>query len=405
MNLQRSILPSPAITVWLLLFTLFSSETALSQGSLYRSGDVVRVSSTDTLQRQLFAAGEWVEIAGYLANDIYSVGNSITIEGTIVDDAFLAGETVTMHGVVGDMLVSAAGTLIIDGQTGGDLIAAARTLRLTENGKVGGNLFVAGNEIRMEGSSVAGRTRAAARSIYLDGTFADHVVIYSSDITFGPNYYSAGETKIVSNEPIYRDNLGVIPERLTIEVRRPPFFLVLILQTWFYLSLLVTGIVLLLLFRPVAEEMQRFAKQRFWKNTGIGFLIFLLMPLFLLLMMFPVITIPLAGLLGILYLIVLFVSYLFVATLLGLQFILWFRKVTTPSTYYYGLALGLIIIAIMNNLPVIGVLFSFLLLFFGVGSFSSYLYMRYKQRSDKKDLPYNNGSTDPAIENPDKEKL
>jgi len=157
------------------------------------------------------------------------------------------------------------------------------------------------------------------------------------------------------------------------------------------------------LFRPVAEEMRRFATERFWQNTGAGFLIFLLMPLFLLLMMFPVITIPLAGLLGVLYLIVLFISYLFVAMLLGLQFILWFSKKPTPSNYYYGLALGLIIIAIMNNLPVIGVLFSLLLLFFGVGSFSGYLYVRYKQRNDKEDLSYKNRSTDPASDNPNME--
>lgn len=368
-------------TLLLPLLVIFFADLLQAQ-SIYRSDDVVRITESDTLSRQLIAAGEWVEIDGVLENDLYTAGRQVRVNGLVYDDAFIAGESVTISGTISDMLVTMMESLVLDGTIGGDIFATGRTIRFTENAVVGGNLFLAGKEITIDGSKVAGKTRIAAEQVHLNGRFSGHVHLYSSGVTFGYDYYSAGETKIISSEPVYRDNLGEIPERLTIEVRRPPYLPVLMFQIWFYLSLLLTGTVLLLLFRKTAEDMQRFAAERFWKNTGIGLLLFLLVPFALFLMLIPLITIPLAGLTGILYLIVLFISYLFTAMVLGLQFILWFKKEATPATYYAGLALGLIVIAIMNNLPLLGPLFSMFLLFFGAGTFATYFYMRYKYPAD-----------------------
>jgi cytoskeletal protein CcmA (bactofilin family) len=363
------------------VFLIATGQPLFSQGSIYQTGDVVRIATTDTLYRQLIAAGEWVEIAGVIHNDIFAAASSVSIEGTIGDDAFVAGDNVSIKGTIGDMLVSAAGMFLLDGTVHGDLFTASRNIRFTENSRIHGNIYLAGEQINIDESSiVGGRSRIAAKTVTMDGRFDDHVTIYSNNVTFGAGYFSSGDTKIVSTKTVYRENLGVIPERLIIEVQRPPFFPVLMLQIWYYLGLLVIGFVLLFFFRPVAADLQRFAVERFWKNTGIGVLIFLLVPLALFLLLFPLITIPLSVIIGALYILILFVSYLMVALIIGLQFILWFKKEPQPATWYWALALGLILIAVLNNLPVLGPLFSLFLLFFGVGSFASYLVMRYRQR-------------------------
>ncbi len=358
------------------------SSAVFAQGSVYRAGDMIRIPAPDSLDRQLMAAGEWIDISGVLANDLFAAGSNISIDGTIDDDAFLAGDNISIKGTIRDMLAAAAGNLILDGEIGGDLFAAAQSLHFLGNSRVGGNIYAAGEKIIVDERAVLeGYSRLAAKSIYLDGHFRDHVVIYSNDITFGPGYYSDGDTKIISSQSIYRDNLGVIPERLTIELRQPPILPVIFLQIWFYLGLLVIGCLLLYLFRPVAVDLQRFASERFWKNTGIGVLVILLVPLALFLLLFPIITIPLVLFLGVLYLIVLFLSYLAVALILGVQLMRWFKKEISPAAWYGSLAIGLIIIAILNNLPFLGPVFNLFLLFFGVGSFTSYLAMRYRNRT------------------------
>lgn len=365
---------------WLSFILIAIPSTLTAQGSIYRYGDVVRIDSADTINNQLFAAGEWVEIAGVLNNDLYTAGNTITIEGSIEDDVFLAGNMITVKGSITDMLVAAARNIIIDGQTGGDVIAAGRSIRLTENGTIGGNLFLGAEDIHLKGSIVEGQSRIAANTVHLDGVFGGHVVVYSNDVTFGEQYFNPGETKIVSNKPLFRENLNVIPERLSIEVHRPPYLPVLIIQIWFYLSLLVIGTVLLVLFRETTKDMQRFAVERVWKNSGVGFIIFLVTPLLIFLMLFPIITIPLAGITGILYLLLLLAGYILTSMILGLQVMLWFKSKDKPSIYFYGLTLGLIIMAIINNLPFLGPLFSLFFLFLGIGSITSYIYMSYKEK-------------------------
>ncbi|PWN06538.1 hypothetical protein [Rhodohalobacter mucosus] len=361
----------------LLLFSFFLTDALTAQGSRYEAGDVFRLAESDTASQQLIAAGEWIEIAGVAENDLFAAGSSIAITGLIGDDAFLAGESVNLSGIIGDMLLSASETLVMDGSVRGDVFAAGDELRLTENSVINGKLFIAGNEVQITGATVAGRTRIAANRVRLDGVFRDHVVIYSNDVEFGPDYRPLGDTKVVSTEELYRENMGNIPEQLILDVKRPSALPMLLFQTGLYLSMLVTGVVLIFLFKPVTADLHRFATERFWKNTGIGFLLVILTPLLLTLLLFPVITIPLAILICTLFTVSLYLSYLAVAMMLGLQFIQWFSKKTTELTYYWSLALGLVLIAIINNVPFIGPAFSILLLFFGTGSFWAYAVKRY----------------------------
>lgn len=111
-----------------LFFTVFVLSVLLqdvfAQGSHYRTGDVIRVESPDTLSRQLFAAGDWVEMAGVAENDVYLAGRQVRLEGRVGDDAFLAGNEVTVLGYVADMLVATGSVVHIDSEVGGDLIVA-----------------------------------------------------------------------------------------------------------------------------------------------------------------------------------------------------------------------------------------------------------------------------------------
>jgi hypothetical protein len=233
-----------------------------------------------------------------------------------------------------------------------------------------------------DGEALDGRARLAGNSIILNGRFNRDVIIYSSDVTFGPEYSAAGGTRLVSNRPVYRENLGVIPPDLEIEIRKKSALPAFLFSVWFYLSLLVTGIVLLALFRSTAIEMQQYSAEHFWKNTGIGFLALFLIPLLILLLIIPVLTIPLAVLTGNLFVLALFISYLLVAFILGVQLLYRFKKEPSEISWYLALAIGLILIAVLNNLPFIGWIFSLLLLFFGVGSMTSYAWHKYRAKPE-----------------------
>lgn len=352
----------------------------VAQGSSFKTGDLIRIDHHDTLSTQLISGGEWIEIYGHVQNDVYLAGRNIKMFGSTDDDAFLFGRSVEVSGIISDMLVSAGEIVRVEGNIGGDLFMAGKELRIMESAQITGHTFLAGENIRFDGEVLEGRVRLAGNSITVNGRFNRDVIIYSSDVIFGPEYSAVGGTKLVSKRSVYRENLGVIPPNLEIEIRQPKVLPALMFKVLFYLSLLVTGLVLLLLFRSTSIDMQRFSIDRFWKNTGVGVLTLLLTPFVILLLIIPVITIPLAGLTGLLFGFGLFVSYLLVAFIFGVQFLLWFQKEPSDSSLYLALAIGLLLIAILNNLPFVGWIFSILLLFFGLGSLMSYAWHKYRAK-------------------------
>lgn len=358
----------------LILVILAFHSLALAQGSVYKNGNYVRISDTDSIQTQLLAAGQTVEMFGWLGNDFFSAAELLSIDGYISDDAIVAGRRITIRGTIGDLLLGAAETLIIDGDINGDVFIAGREIRITDKARIRGNAHIAAGAFIFEGGRVDGILRAAGNYLEMNGAIHNKADLYGHRFTFGPDYYAEFGTDITSDEQIHRENLGHIPDNLNITLRKPDIWPVILFKIGLYLALLITGLVLIRIFQQTTIDMYRFSTERIWKNTGVGFLAFLIVPFAILLLLILVLTIPLSLILMLLYALALLVSYLLVAVILGVMSILYFRDEAAASTYYWGLMLGMVYIAILVNLPFVGWLFNALLLFFGLGSLVYYIW-------------------------------
>ena len=346
-----------------------------AQGSMYKSGSLVQVPEADSIHRQLIATGETVEMSGWLGNDFLSAGRFMMLKGIINDDAIIAGQQVIIDGEVGDLLMSAGESIILNGVVKGDAFLGAREIRITESARIEGNALLGAATIIVDGGEVGGWLRAAGDELRLNGEVGEFTELYSDDVTFGNDYRSSFGTSITSDETIYRENLGVVPADLTLNVQEEPVIFIIVTKIIFYLSVLITGLILLRIFQETAIDIHRFATEKFWKNTGVGLITFIGVPFAIVLLLLPVLTIPLSVLLLLVYLLALFTGYLLVALTLGVMSILYFKGEPEISTYYWGLALGMIIIAILTNLPFIGFVLNALLLFFGLGSLSYYVWL------------------------------
>lgn len=348
---------------------------AMAQGSEYKAGDYIRITATDSLQTQLLAAGETVEIFGWLGNDLFSFADFITIDGIIEDDALVAAQNIIIRGTVKDMVAAAGETIIVDSNIEGDLFVAAREVRITDNAQIQGNAYIAAASIIFEGGTFEGILRAAGGSVKMNGTVNNKVIIYSSDVAFGNDYTAEFGTDIYSDETVYRENLGHIPANLSINVEERSVIPLIFFKIGFYISLLITGLVLIRIFQQTTIDIFRFSTEQIAKNTAVGLLTFIIVPVAVLILIVLVLTIPLSVILILTYGLALFISYLLVAMVLGVMSILYFQEETSPSTYYWGLLLGMVYIGILVNLPFIGWLFQVLLLFFGLGSLVYYIWM------------------------------
>lgn len=377
--LNSNLYPDTLKTSAYILFTIIQFLMPLvlnAQGSTYKSETLVQISKEDSLQNQLISAGETVEMSGWLGNDFFSAARFLMLKGSVNDDAILAAQQIIIDGEVGDLLMGAGETIIVNGVIKGDIYLAAREIQITKSARIEGNAALAGPTITIDGAEVNGWLRAAGDELRLNGTVGQFSDLYSNDVTFGEDYQAALGTTISSEETIYRENLGVIPPDLTLTVKEDPVVFTILIKVGFYLSLVITGMILLRVFQKPAIDIHRFATEKFWKNTGVGLITFIGMPIAIFLLMLPVLTMPLSILLLVVYLLALFAGYLLVALTLGVMGILYFKKEEAQtSTYYWGLALGMIIIAILTNLPFIGFILNVILLFFGLGSLTYYLWM------------------------------
>lgn len=356
-----------------LLVILFIGE-ARGQGSMYRSGEFVRISAIDSIQTQVFITGETIEMFGWLGNDLYSASESLIIKGHVMDDAIITGGKLTMRGTIHDLLAAAGETIIIDGLVMGDVFAAGATIRITDNALIKGNVNLAGQHIIIEGGSIEGNLKVAGSEIALNGSVQKKTEIYSYNLNFGPEYNSILGTDLYTNRPVYPENFGNAPGNLNIYENEPDILEILIFKSALYLSLFITGIVLIRIFRKTSRDLYKFSTEQFWKNTGIGFLTFLIYPVVIAILAFLILTIPISLLLLFIYGLLFVIGYLLVALVIGVTSLTLLKKSDDRISYYWGLFIGMILLAIIVNLPFLGWLFHIIFIFFGLGSMVLYVW-------------------------------
>lgn len=346
-----------------------------AQGSTYKLGTTVRINEGDTLSTNVIAAARFVDIFGYLNDDLFSASRDLVINGSIEDDAIVAGENITMRGTIGDMLIAAGETVVIDGEVAGDLFAAGNKVRLSSNARIRGNVGLAGNEVIFEGGTIDGWLRVAGNEITLDGTVRRFVELYGNSFIFGDNYAPSSSTSITTQREITAEEIGNAPADLKIVVEKEESWgATLLISIWFYVSMLIIGIILLLIFRQTTTDLYRFSTESYFRNTGIGFLLFLMIPIVIIILLVLVLTIPLSVMIILLYGLALFFSFLLVALTLGTRSIRFFKAEEHFADYFWGLALGMLLIGILTALPYAGPIINIILIFFGLGTLLTYLW-------------------------------
>jgi hypothetical protein len=128
----------------------------------------------------LFIAGETVAGAADITGSAHLLGREVSQSGAVGGDIYALGEEIDIRGsVAGD--VSALGRAISVGSVGGDLRIAGSDLRVT--GEVGGYAMIAGEDVRFD-ARVAGDVSLAAEDVdWGDDAFvAGRLVLYEEEL-------------------------------------------------------------------------------------------------------------------------------------------------------------------------------------------------------------------------------
>ena len=140
------------------------------------------------------------------------------------------------------------------------------------------------------------------------------------------------------------------------------------------LAAIAAGLIFVYLLKRFTGEVIRGSLRKFWLNLGIGFGALILTPVACILLAISVIGLWVAGILGVLYVLLLILSSVFASIIFGT----WLIKVLTKRQEYIidwkAVVVGVILIKLLALIPFIGWIPALIFFLIGLGALVQWLY-------------------------------
>ena len=309
-----------------------------------------------------------MEVLAAIDGDLVAAGQRVVVDGDVAGDVIAAAQDIEIRGAVRDDVRASGQRVHIAGPVTGHVVAAAQTITLDQD--VGDWAWLAGQTVTIEGQ-VGGDLGIAAKTINIDAVVDGDVEATGEELHVGPNATIRGDIRWRSdNDAEISPDAQVDGE--IIEEPLPDFADELDDSggVVFTLGLIIAVSALFLLF---SEPMQRSA-ERIVSRPGVslilGFVILVSVPILALILLIS----GVGAWLGLTILGVYFPTLL-IGVLTGLFTVgnLFIRRIRPdPSKWQMlaAVAIAVIAIGLLTNVPYVGGLVVFLTLLSGVGAIS-----------------------------------
>ncbi|MBC7739008.1 MAG: hypothetical protein H7245_17750 [Candidatus Saccharibacteria bacterium] len=362
--------------VTLLVGLALTASAALADPQTLRNGDdlfLSGVSATETLTapRDVLAAGATVNLRGSVAHDAHATGFDVEVEAATGGSVYAAGATVTQRGTVGQ-----------------DLTASGFTVRTTPEAVTTGNARLSGGVVTIEGP-VTGALTASGGEVVLNAAVGGDVVLAAGSLRFGPAARIGGTLRYFTGAAVEIPASVVAPDRVTfVQVhmtnpfrdmggmgrdrwpRMPGMLSVMagFAVTLGFLTLL--GAMFLTFVPSPVEALRRSALARPGRCLIAGFLglacLFGLVPVGAM----TIIGLPLVPFVLLAVIVLWTLAYLLGAYALALRVVQAAGVTQEPGVWGRVGALtgGLIVVALLNFIPVVGWMINLTLVLWGLGA-------------------------------------
>jgi len=145
----------------------------------------------EVVQEDLVVFAGRVDIRGRVAGDLIAVAGEVHVDGIVDGDLLAVAGRVTINGAVGDDARIAAGEVGLSGSVADDMFVAGGDLAVEESGVVGQDLFVAAGSVRVAGR-VRRDLRVGAGNVDLSGQVGRNANLGCGDLTVREDAHIAG---------------------------------------------------------------------------------------------------------------------------------------------------------------------------------------------------------------------
>lgn len=277
------------------------------------------------------------------------------IDTPIPDDVVASGGSVTVNAPV-DSLTVAGGMVTVDAPVAGDVIAAGGTLIV--NGDVGGKVLAAGGEIELNGNATNVLVTAGSVRIGEGAVIERDAVISAGEVT---NAGSVLRNLTVEAETF--NNTGTAGN-VTFEEPEEPGLLPGLFPVLAAIGFLILGLLLIRGFPDLFSAVVRQVEGSPVLLTVLGFVAIVVSAIVLLIIAITIVGFPIALVGGLLFIVALMLSSLFVAYALG-------DVIVSRTGWKPGpigiFILGFVILQILIFIPLLGAIVQVIAISLGFG--------------------------------------
>jgi len=285
------------------------------------------VKEEETIEGGLSIFGGNIEIAGTVNGGIEAFGPNITISGKNQGDLEFVGANVILSGEFLDIVNGICANLIISGIFEDDLKVRAARITIAPTAVIKGDLaYSTALFERKEGSRVMGKV------VQLETVEGKAWALNKYQHEKDPDYLAKSLFWIIST-----------------------------------IALIIVGLLVNYFFPKQTEEIVSTIAGSIWKSLGIGLIFLIVAPLCIIISLLTAIGIPAGIILAFLYIIMIYISRVYVGLWIGRMLFGNFKESFT-TFFLWPFVTGTIIIGILFLIPVIGWLLRFFLLLIGLGA-------------------------------------
>ena len=381
---RRSIGRGAMVATLGLLLLIVSAAPGFAMDKRVPDNKIVTVPANETVDDNLFAAGDTVIIDGTINGDLIAFARSVTINGTVKGNVITGASSVEVQGVVEGTIIAGGQSIQIDGKVVRNMVGIGQSITVGKNATIGGDAVGIGNPIHMNGT--------VARSFYatgftdIGGSVGRSVYFQGAVLNVLPSANITGdlESHVPRAEMVHVDPAAKIGGKQTVELPKPGPSRYATLGFYFsqllHLAAAFIAGFLLLLIVPSLRRLGFSDIISVLKSGGIGFLLVFATPIAAICVAITLIGMPVAFVGVVTWLLGLYLAKIVVANFIGRTLLA--SQGDRMTSVALALLVGLALIFIAINLPYVGGLIHFVLVLVGFGALAMNAYGAFRAEPD-----------------------
>lgn len=328
----------------------------------------IELKNGEIINDNFFRTGDQIKIEGEVNGDAILIGNDITVSGHVAGDVIAAGLAININGQVDGNVRVVGQDVTISGQIGKNASLAGTTITLTNKAAVALTLSFMADSIDIE-NFTGGNVYGYANSAELNGPVGNNATFIlwkqgqltlgsKADIKGNLEYHGEKNAQINDNSVIKGVTTKKSPPASVVKYQK------FLSYTWIYskllslFGLLLIGTIIISLFSGFAKKITSTMLAKPAQTMSWGLLYLIGIPIASLVVLATIIGLPLSIITMILFFIIIYLTHIFVGTMLG-QKILGLGKKDNPeenraTQLIWAMLSGTTLFFIITSLPYAG---------------------------------------------------